>query len=61
MEDRKAELVNEVIFLQERLDELWQVHPENPSHRDVKAEYQEVERLLLETEREITRLNNEEA
>jgi len=61
MEDQKAELVNELVFLKERLDELWGFHPDNPSPRDILFEYEDLERRILETEREIVRLEREEA
>ena len=58
MEDQKTELVNELAFLRERLEELWEQHPDNPNQRDIRFEYDEVEQRILETEREIVRLEN---
>ena len=58
MEDQKTELVNELVFLRERLEELWEQHPDNPNQRDIRFEYNEVEQRILETEREIVRLES---
>jgi hypothetical protein len=35
----KANLINDVIFYTNRLEDLWQYHPENPKKLDVVDEY----------------------
>ena len=45
-QDLKIELVNEVIFLNDRLEDLWRYHPENPKKIDVVWEYNNVKNEL---------------
>ena len=42
----KVELVNEVIFLNDRMEELWRYHPENPNKVDVVWEYNNMKNEL---------------
>ena len=45
-QDLKIELVNEVIFLNDRLEDLWRYHPENPKKIDVVWEYNNIKNEL---------------
>ena len=38
-QELKVALVNEIIFLNDRMEELWRYHPENPNKVDVVWEY----------------------
>jgi len=38
-QELKANLINDVIFYSDRLEELWQYHPENPKKVDIVWEY----------------------
>ena len=42
----KVELVNEVIFLNDRMEELWRYHPDNPNKIDVVWEYNNIKNEL---------------
>ena len=42
----KVELVNEVIFLNDRMEDLWSYHPENPNKVDVVWEYNNLKNEL---------------
>jgi hypothetical protein len=42
----KIELVNEVIFLNDRLEDLWRYHPDNPNKIDVVWEYNNIKNEL---------------
>ena len=55
-ENKKSELVNEAIFLSNRLDELWQYHPENPDSVDVLKETLELKEMISKLEDEIKNL-----
>ncbi len=55
-ENKKSELVNEAIFLSNRLDELWQYHPENPDCVDVLKETLELKEMISKLEDEIKNL-----
>ncbi len=41
----KQELINTIVESHERLDQLWEFHPDNPEGKDVAREY---ELVLLE-------------
>lgn len=45
-EESKIELVNEVIFLNERMEDLWRYHPDNPNKVDVVWEYNNIKNEL---------------
>ena len=55
-ESKKSELVNEVIFLSDRLDELWRYHPDNPDQIDVLKETLELKEMISNIEDEIKNL-----
>ena len=52
MDQRKAELINALIEVEERIDELWEYHPENPNRIDVESEFNDLQRtaILLQTQ-----------
>ena len=43
MDQRKAELINTLIEVEERIDELWEYHPENPDAIDVVDMFNEMQ------------------
>ena len=45
-QELKVALVNEVIFLNDRLEDLWHYHPENPKKIDVVWEYNNIKNEL---------------
>ena len=45
-EQLKVELVNEAIFLNDRMEDLWSYHPENPNKVDVVWEYNNLKNEL---------------
>ena len=45
-QELKIELVNEAIFLNDRLEDLWRYHPENPKKIDVVWEYNNIKNEL---------------
>ena len=45
-QELKVALVNEVIFLNDRMEELWRYHPENPNKVDVVWEYNNIKNGL---------------
>ena len=52
MDQRKAELINTLVEVEERIDELWEYHPENPNRIDVESEFNDLQRtaILLQTQ-----------
>lgn len=45
-QELKIELVNEVIFLNDRMEDLWSYHPENPNKVDIVWEYNNLKNEL---------------
>lgn len=45
-EEKQVELINEIIFLETRLNELNQFHPDNPDRIDVLKETLELKNMI---------------
>jgi hypothetical protein len=56
IEQKKADLVNDLIFLLNIKDELWRYHPENPSKVKVEAEWIDVNDKIQVVENELKQL-----
>jgi len=55
--DKKADLINELNFMYERILKLWEFHPDNPEKRDVLQETLELQKIIRELETEIDQLD----
>jgi len=55
--DKKADLINELNFMYERIHSLWEFHPDNPERRDVLEETLELQKIIRELETEIDQLD----
>ena len=55
--DKKADLINELNFMYERIHSLWEFHPDNPERRDVLKETLELQKIIRELEIEIDQLD----
>jgi hypothetical protein len=55
--DKKANLINELNFMYERIHSLWEFHPDNPEKRDVLQETLELQKIIRELETEIDQLD----
>jgi len=60
MDQRKAELVNALLEVEERIDELWEYHPENPNRIDVEDEYLKFQKVALLIETELDELGGDD-
>ena len=60
MTNEKAELINTLIELEERIDELWEYHPENPNRIDVEDEFQELQKVVLLIQTELDELGGDD-
>ena len=56
MDQRKAELINTLIEVEERIDELWEYHPENPNRIDVESEFNDLQRTAILIQSQIEEL-----
>ena len=61
MDQRKAELVNALLEVEERIDELWEYHPENPNRIDVEDEYLELHKVALLIQNELDELGGDDS
>jgi len=55
--NKKADLINELSFMYERIQTLWEFHPDNPEKRDVLQETLELQKIVRELEEEIDQLD----
>jgi hypothetical protein len=56
IEQKKADLVNDLIFLLNIEDELWRYHPENPSKVKVEVEWIDIKNKIQVVENELKQL-----
>jgi hypothetical protein len=56
MTKEKAEFINTLIELEERIDELWEYHPENPNRIDVESEFNDLQRNAILIQAQIDEL-----
>jgi hypothetical protein len=56
IDQKKADLVNDLIFLLNVEDELWRYHPENPKKINVEAEWITIKDKIQSVENELKQL-----
>ena len=54
----KTELVNDLIATTTVMEELWRYHPENPDKKDVVSEYEVLEKIKVDIEKELRGMEN---
>ena len=60
MTTEKAELVNTLIEVEDRIDELWEYHPENPNGTDVVDEFEKLQKLALVLQTQLEELGGDD-
>ena len=60
MTTTKAELVNTLIEVEDRIDELWEYHPENPNGVDVVDEFEKLQKLALVLQTQLEELGGDD-
>lgn len=60
MTTEKAALVNTLIEVEDRIDELWEYHPENPDKTDVVEEFEKLQKLALVLTTQIDELGGDD-
>ena len=60
MTTEKAELINTLIELEERIDELWEYHPENPNRVNVEDEFNDLQRTVILLQTQIDELGGDD-
>lgn len=56
LEEKKAELINDLVATATVMDEIWNYHPDNPKKVDIVAEYEFLKSLQADIEEEIKEL-----
>lgn len=60
MTTEKAALVNTLIEVEDRIDELWEYHPENPNGVDVVDEFEKLQKLALVLQTQLEELGGDD-
>ena len=60
MTTEKAALVNALIEVEDRIDELWEYHPENPNGIDVVDEFEKLQKLALVLQTQLEELGGDD-
>jgi hypothetical protein len=55
-----AALINALIEIEDRIDELWDYHPENPNRVDVESEFDRLQKDALIIQTQIRELGGED-
>jgi hypothetical protein len=53
VDNKRAELVNNIIFLTQRMDEMWAYHPDNPNKIDIVEEYKSMKEQIDEYQNQL--------
>ena len=53
IDNKRAELVNNIIFLTQRMDEMWSYHPDNPNKLDIVGEYKSMKEQIDEYQNQL--------
>ena len=56
MTQDKADLLNQLIKIENEIQELWEYHPENPNRTDVVDEFGKLQKLALVLQTQIDEL-----
>jgi hypothetical protein len=56
-EQHKVNLINEIVFLTNRLEDVWKYHPDNTQRIDPAKEYIEIQKQIASTETKISNLD----
>ena len=56
-EEQRAELINDLIAINTVMEELWNYHPDNPDKKDVITEYNTLQNIQKDIEKEIEELS----
>ncbi len=54
--NRKSDLVADLLATQTVMDEVWRYHPDNPNKKDIIKEYKILEKIKSDIEKELAEL-----
>jgi|TARA_R100001086_G_C11702321_1_gene221708 hypothetical protein len=56
IDNRKSDLVADLLATQTVMDEVWRYHPDNPNKKDIIKEYKILEKIKSDIEKELAEL-----
>jgi len=59
MKSEKSQLINDLIEVEDRIDELWEYHPENPNVIDVVSMFNEMQSRAISLTQALEELDGE--
>ena len=59
MNSEKSQLINDLIEVEDRIDELWEYHPENPDATDVVSMFNEMQSRAISLTQALKELDGE--
>ena len=59
LEEKKVNLVNDLIATNTVTEEVWKYHPDNPNKHDVVEEYNQLKQIINDIEEEIVEVENQ--
>lgn len=60
MTQEKADLINALVEIEDRIDELWEYHPENPHRIDVEDEFERLQMTAVGIKTRIEELGDDD-
>ena len=57
LNELKASLIDDLLATTTVMEELWHYHPENPNKKDIVAEYNVLEKIKVDLEQELDKIN----
>lgn len=60
MTQEKADLVNTLLEIEDRIDELWEYHPDNPNSTNVEEEFESLQKMALVLQTQIDELGGDD-
>ena len=59
LENQKSELINDLMATVTITEELWSYHPENPKKVDIVVEYEKLQQIKADVEKELEEIEEE--
>ncbi len=56
IDNKKSDLVADLLATQTVMDEVWRYHPDNPNKKDIIKEYKILEKIKSDIEKELAEL-----
>ena len=57
IDNKKSDLIADLLATQTVMDEVWRYHPDNPNKKDIIKEYKILEKIKSDIEKELSELD----